>query len=79
MIFTSRSASSVPVACPIGLSEPWRLPDYVPLQVPGQCLGLRYPLLPIVNRLPAALRIADDCGHGHDPTSRHVHRGRQAV
>jgi hypothetical protein len=32
-----------------------------------------------VNRLSAAARIADDCGHGHDPASRHVHRGRQAV
>jgi DNA-binding transcriptional MerR regulator len=32
-----------------------------------------------VNPLPAATRIADDGGHGHDPTSRHVHRGRQAV
>jgi hypothetical protein len=33
----------------------------------------------VVNPLSAAMRIADDCGHGHDPTSRHVHRGRQAV
>ena len=45
----------------------------------GQYLGKRYLRLPIVNRLSAALRVADDCGHGHDPTSRHVHRGRQAV
>jgi len=45
----------------------------------GQYLGPRCPLLPIVNRLSAALRIADDGGHGHDPASRHVHRGRQAV
>jgi transposase len=34
---------------------------------------------PMINRLWAALRIADDFGHGLDPTSRHVHRGRQAV
>lgn len=33
----------------------------------------------VVNRLSAALRLDDDCGHGLDPTSRHVHRGRQAV
>ncbi|MDT5028958.1 MAG: hypothetical protein QOE61_5384 [Micromonosporaceae bacterium] len=33
----------------------------------------------VVIRLSAAMRIADDCGYGHDPTSRHVHRGRQAV
>ncbi|MGB6952027.1 MAG: hypothetical protein WBE15_08795 [Candidatus Cybelea sp.] len=32
-----------------------------------------------LNYLAAAMRIADDCGHGHDPTSRYVHRGRQAV
>ena len=32
-----------------------------------------------VNPLPAAMRIADDCGHDHDPTSRYVHRGRQSV
>jgi hypothetical protein len=32
-----------------------------------------------LNPLPAAIRIADDCGHGHDPASRYVHRGRQAV
>jgi hypothetical protein len=32
-----------------------------------------------VNPLSAGTRIADDGGHGHDPTSRHVHRGRQAV
>ena len=34
---------------------------------------------PAVNRLPGARRVADDCGHGHDPASRYVHRGRQAV
>jgi hypothetical protein len=33
----------------------------------------------VVNPLSAAMRIADHCGHGHDPASRHVHRGRQAV
>ena len=33
----------------------------------------------VVNPLPAAVRFADDGGHGHDPASRHVHRGRQAV
>jgi hypothetical protein len=33
----------------------------------------------VVNRLSAAMRIADDRGHGHDKTSRYVHRGRQAV
>lgn len=32
-----------------------------------------------LNRLSAAMRIAEDCGHGHGRTSRHVHRGRQAV
>ena len=33
----------------------------------------------VVNPLPGAMRIADDCGHGHEPASRYVHRGRQAV
>jgi hypothetical protein len=36
-------------------------------------------LASVVNPLPTAMRIADDCGHGRDPTSRYVHRGRQAV
>ncbi len=31
------------------------------------------------NPLPTAMAVADDGGHGHDPASRHVHRGRQAV
>jgi hypothetical protein len=29
--------------------------------------------------LPAVVGIAEDGGHGHDPASRHVHGGRQAV
>jgi hypothetical protein len=32
-----------------------------------------------IKRLRAGMRIAEDGGHGHDPASRHVHRGRQAV
>jgi hypothetical protein len=27
--------------------------------------------------LPAAVRVADDGDHDHDPASRHVHRRRQ--
>jgi len=33
----------------------------------------------VVNPLPATTRIADDGGHDHEPASRHVYRGRQAV
>jgi hypothetical protein len=33
----------------------------------------------VVNPLVSRHVHRDDCGRGHDPTSRHVHRGRQAV
>jgi enamine deaminase RidA (YjgF/YER057c/UK114 family) len=67
-------------AGPSGLSRGWRVTG-----LSGEATRtfrmemLDFPTPGRVNRLPASGRIADDCGHGHQPTSRHVHRRRQAI